>query len=93
MRRTPKRKAQLLSFENKSNSVSKPVRIRGNLKVEVFMSYKQDEECNLPLDYFVGKGPKTYQRSDERIQKEIWTLPNRQMKYHLENKKSPSAWA
>ena len=77
------------------------------------MHHILDEERSLPLNYFVGKGPKTYHRSDERIQEEIWTLlmakpdldlseievdvkdgevtlmgtlPNRPMKYHLENK-------
>lgn len=77
------------------------------------MNYERDAEHRLPLQYFVGKGPRGYQRSDERIQEEIWTLlmaeneldlseievdvqggevtlmgtlPNRQIKYRLENK-------
>lgn len=70
-------------------------------------------ESKLPLEYFVGKGPRSYRRSDERIQEEVWsllmaeqdldlseieidvkdgevtlmgTLPERRMKYRLEDK-------
>lgn len=78
------------------------------------ISFNRDNyEQKLPLEYFVGKGPKSYRRSDERIQEEVWTLlmaeqdldlseieidvkegevtlmgtlPDRRMKYRLEDK-------